>query len=246
MRHLRRIVLSVALTTLFRVVSHSQLTSKELPRYEINGLFDSIIAAPNPELINGSEYFVPFNGGITNPFYGSLQLMSSELWYIGQYFPNIFLLYDIYSDKLVLRNKDKSGLYAMVELDQSKVEAFTLYSHHFKKMINPNFSTKNGYEGFYDVLYEGVSISLVSKRLKVENQTNTRVEYKQDDLFFIVVRGKWKLIKGFRSFLDLDETDEIKRFVKEKNIRTNRLEESDMKVISVFCDNLTLRSSRNE
>ena len=212
--------------------SDQQLTAN----HQKEVLYDQLVTTLNPELVNGPEYFVSFSGGATNPFYGSMEVSSNQLWYDNQFYSNVNLLYDIYSDLLILRYKSKTGLFNLIELDQSKVKGFTLHQHRFQKMTSPWPSARKEH-GFYDLIYEGKSLMLISKRIKSESQTITQVEYKEDDRYYVIINNHWIYLAAPRILLGLtkDKT-KIKAFIKSKKIRLKRMRESDLKEIAIFCD----------
>src|SRR5687768_11967271 len=58
--------------------------------------FDQITGVQNSKIINGKEYFIPFNGGDTHPFYLSRQALPAKVIYDEQVFLNVPVLFDIY------------------------------------------------------------------------------------------------------------------------------------------------------
>jgi len=84
----------------------------------------------------------------------------------GQTYNNIHIMYDMFGDVLVLRFRDKRGLFALIQLDKKRVESFTLYQHRFRKMTNPISPEASIAHGYYDVLFDGKRITLVAKRRK--------------------------------------------------------------------------------
>lgn len=203
--------------------------------------FDEIVTRENTELINGPEYFISFQGGATHPFFGSLELTNNQLWYDQQFYANVHLLYDIYTDMLVVRYKDKKNLFAMIELDQNKVEGFTLDSHHFRKMNGPKLYGKDKGHGYVDILYEGKNIILVAMRRKstLENKETRRVEYQLDDHYYFISGTKWA-----QNIFELTKKNkkEIKAFISSNKIKVRKKNENDLKALAHFCDTLATDS----
>ncbi len=201
--------------------------------------YDQIVPIQNSNLINGPEYFIAFNARKSNPFFGSLEQFNSQLWYNQQLYNNVNLLYDIYTDKLILRQRDKKGLFVMIELDQNKVESFTLYLHHFEKMKNPKSPEGHADNGYYDLLYAGKNLMLVAKRDKFQQTEGSNIEYKLDDSFYMIKDNHWALIKGLHDITKLINNEkEIQAFIKSKKINVRKRNESDLKALADFCDTL--------
>ncbi len=202
--------------------------------------FDEIVTLENTNLINGPEYFISFQGGATHPFFGLMESSSNELWFDQQYYGNVHLLYDTYTDILVLRQRDKNGLFVMIELEQDKIKGFTINQHHFIKLTNPKQFRGRTDNGYYDMLFEGNHIKLVAKRNKSQykNDTNMRIEYQLDDHYYLIKNSQWIPIAGLRNILTaLEENkNEIKAYIKTHKIRTRKIKESDLKLVVGFCD----------
>jgi hypothetical protein len=224
-----------------QVIEHSSFVYEQKELW-----FDQIVSTQNTELINGPEYFISFGGGTSQPFFGSLELKDSQLWFDQQFYPKVNLLYDIYADLLILRHRDKNGLFSMIRLDQSKVEGFTLNSHLFRTMKNLRSRGEFADNGYYDVLYEGKSLKLVAKHSKAESREGTKIEYKVNDRYYFIQHNKWIPISGTPSIFDLmkSKKNEIKSFIKSKKFKVRKMKESELKEIAAFCENLVADSNR--
>lgn len=203
--------------------------------------FDSFVTSKKPELINGREYFVSFNGGSTNPFFESMQTHKCQLWYDGQYFPQVDLLYDIFVDQVVLRTLDKNGLSAMVELDQGKIEKYILGDHLFRKIITPGEALQKG-SNYFEVLFEGKKISLVAKRKKItyNNQENLKLEYREEDELFLIYKKRLIPAKGTKAIFSLmgNNLSNLKNFMKLQKIPFKKVNETSLSRILSYCDTI--------
>ena len=182
--------------------------------------FDNIIGQENSGLINGPEYFIPFQGFKTNPFFGSLKETNEKLRIDEMDYYNVPLLYDCYSDVLVLRIKNKSNLFAMLQLDKNRIQSFSLQGHQFQKMTN-NISSKAN-QDFYDVLYQNKNLSLVSKRSKISFVEDRQRKYKTRDKYYLIYNGQWKGLSKYRDFFQLKKTHKqvILEFIHHRKIKT--------------------------
>ncbi len=207
--------------------------------------FDFAVGRENTGLINGREYFIPFQGFNTNPFFGSLEATNENLRIDGENYYNVSLLYDTYSDILVLRTKDKSNLFAMVQLDNQRIESFSLQGHFFQKMTNPLFQRKSS-EGFYDLLFKGKDFSLLCKRSKIEFMDERQPKYEIADKYFLLINDRWSNFSGFEDFYGLNGTQkkDITLFMKSRKIKARKMEERDLISVASFCNSQLERISK--
>ncbi len=202
--------------------------------------FDKIVSRQNTSIINGPEYFMPFKGFSTTPFFGSMELANERVAYENQVYENVPLLYDIYDDVLVLRIRDKNGMFAMVSVDKSKVEGFTLYHHRFRKLTGPKPGSPVPVSQYFDVLYEGRNLMLVAKRSKSRHVSGYVTEYEPEEKYYFVKQGQWSQLSGVKSFYRLmeDKKDQINNFIESEKIRIKKKEEKDLIAIAAFCNSL--------
>jgi hypothetical protein len=206
--------------------------------------FDLVIGRENTSLINGPEYFIPFQGFNTHPFFGTLEARPEMLRIENQNYYNVPLLFDIYNEVVILRTKDKSNIFAMVRLNKEKVEFFSMNGHHFERMINPLFQ-RTEKQGFYDVLYRGSEVSLVCKRAKISILVDRQRKYKERNDFFIVRGHEWFELSSFRDFTMLNTSfrNEIYGFKKKQRIKSRRMKEHELIAISNFCNTLLAKGN---
>lgn len=199
--------------------------------------FDFAVGRENTGLINGQEYFIPFQGFNTNPFFGSLALTKEILEIDGRKYYNVSLLYDTYSDVVVLRIKDKSNLFAMVKLDNERVQSFTLQGHSFQKMTNPLLQRKSK-EGFYDLLYKGTCLTLLCKRSKSNFMDGQQEKYRIEDKYYLVFNSQWSKLSSFKDFYELKGTQkrDITTLLKSRKIKARKMAEKDLIDVASFCN----------
>src|SRR6188768_2996576 len=73
--------------------------------------FDQIVTIENSALINGLEYTIPFKGFQTHPFYQSADGERTTITYDGDVYRNVTLLYDAYSDEVILKSITSGGAF---------------------------------------------------------------------------------------------------------------------------------------
>lgn len=195
---------------------------------------------PDSELINGPEYVPALVGRTTNPFFGSKDVQEGKLYFNHHAYQHVYLVYDIYTDQVVLRVKNPSGLYALVSLDQKRVEGFEIQGHRFNRITPPASGVFRTDNGFYEACYSGNSLSLVCKRVKVESRENSVVELQQDDHYFLTRNGKVTEVKGYRALQELVSSQKtlLRQFAKKNRIRPRRLRHEDILLLVQYCDEL--------
>ncbi|HEX2534283.1 MAG TPA: hypothetical protein VHK69_11130 [Chitinophagaceae bacterium] len=118
---------------------------------------DSVGESAN--LYRGLEYIWPSQGTRGHPFFGTDSAQSGSVWYDGVLYVGVPLLYDAFSDLLLLRNKSNLN----IQLFTGKVTAFTLGSHRFERLPT----------GYYEVLYEGRCRRLLAQHSKTSSSVRS-------------------------------------------------------------------------
>jgi hypothetical protein len=198
-------------------------------------LFDKIIGLENSGIVNGREYMIPFRGLKSHPFFDR-QDASATVEYDGNKYHEMQILYDIYSDILVFKVLTRAGSFAFIELDKSRVGSFDAYNHHFKKynLVDLKFNV----DGYFDVLFERESMSLVVKRSKISRVIDRVAEYEEFDQYFLIDHGRWIKFRKMKSFYTLLKSKESKRrldnFMSSNGIKGRNATDEDLKKIALF------------
>jgi len=228
----------------FRLISiqsvfAQQTFSQKSTVYQKEIWFDHQVGFENSGIINGPEYFMPGQGAETHPFYGSRDLSDESVIFKGQRYGNVGLMYDLYSDILILRHQDKNGFFVLIQLEKVNVDTFTLYGHRFKKLSVVNSDGKIQSPQFYDILFEGEKLNLIAKRKKVTHVVGSRPEYTLDETFYflkdnqlIPLNRKKNIYKAVNG-----EKNNIQEFINKNKL--NIRDENDLLLIARFCDSLT-------
>jgi hypothetical protein len=228
----------IKLVTLLIVLHFGSCFSQINLNYEQKEIwFDLAVGRENTGLVNGPEYFIPFQGFNTNPFFGSLEATNETLRLDEKNYYNVSLLYDTYSNVLVLRIKDKSNLFTMVQLDKERVQSFTLQGHLFQKMTNPLLQGETK-QGFYDLLYKGINLSLLCKRAKTDFVEEGQRKYKVKDKYYLIYENRWSGLSGFKDFYELRGTrkKDVTSFMKGQKIKARKMMEKDLVAVASFCN----------
>lgn len=161
--------------------------------------------------VMGDQFF------LTNTFlYGSVTLN-------GQIFNNLYLMYDIYNDELLLSIESKP----IIIMNKEMVDSFSLvFENRYYQMINAGTDSSGTLRGYVNVLYNGPS-ALYIKYTKVIQPLAVDGKY---DLFYqehrIYVRKGTEIVdvSGKRKLLTLleDKKKEIRDYLKSMKIKIKR------------------------
>jgi hypothetical protein len=193
--------------------------------------FDNIIGVENSGVINGPEYKVKLQGARTNPFFGT-----GEASGIATYNNNTYaipLIYDIYTDELVVKHMSTSGRAWFIQLEKSLVTEFVLPGHTFR-----NFG---GERGFHEVIYDGDNLQVLAKRTKRYEVKKGIFNYVQADRLFIKMGEMWKTFAGTSGFNKVLDNKAHRKHLKDflnQNKIGGRLTNAELAQVGRFVDDL--------
>ena len=111
--------------------------------------FDEQIGLQAHELFTGVYEPLEDRTGLYHPFWASRSWAIGEIFYRGEHFQGIYLLYDLEKDQVLTRNHEGKYLNEAIRLNQEQIDWFRLGGAHFEnKEADTVFSA-----GFYEVLY---------------------------------------------------------------------------------------------
>jgi len=201
--------------------------------------FDKQVGFENSGIVNGPEYLIPMQGSTTHPFYGSRDLSLESVVFNGQRYGNVALMYDIYSDVLILRHRDKNGIFVLIKMDKEYVDSFTLYGHQFKKISIADSNKRKLTSQFFDVSFDGETIDLIAKRKKTTHVVGSRPEFVYDEKFYIHYNNELTPVNSKKSIYQLVYGGEkiIQEYINKNKF--NFRVEKDLVQIAAFCDSLS-------
>lgn len=178
------------------------------------------------DLAIGRNSFL-YTGRVYNNKYSSVQghqffmddyWEEGVIWYKGQQFDSINLMYEIFNDEVLVESFTTRGALAPLKLHAPDVSSFRLFGHTFVR-LQPD-SSQNIRVGYYDVLFDGNSVQLYAKRSKEmvkSNDVNTVAEsFIQKDKYYLLKGDRYYQVKKKGSVLKVleDQKRELKKFVK--------------------------------
>lgn len=192
-------------------------------------------------LYNGREYNFYFGFEGLAYFQARAFDEKGSIVFDGVKFDQVPLLLDLFKQKLVTMLPNHV---AKLELSSEKISSFTLYDHHF---INTQFTVANNknvlISGFIDQLYIGKCKILVKREKKVHETSNMQGLKKffvDKSSYFLEKQGKVYQFASEKSLLVLlaDKKNEMKRYLKENNIKFKNDPERTMVMIVAYYDKL--------
>jgi len=176
---------------------------------------------------------------------GSPYLDDIDTWragsviYDGEDFSNVSMIYDLYTDQLVVMLFNHASPLALIA---EKVTAFDLHDRHFVRIVNTNLKT-----GYYEQLYGGRSqvLKKIEKLLKSASGSTGRSRYfvlAHDVPDYFIKKGNTYYKVGTRNdVLDLliDKKKELKQYIKDKHIQFDDFPEQSLALLTKYYDSLT-------
>ncbi|HEV7347591.1 hypothetical protein [Telluribacter sp.] len=205
-------------------------------------LYDSA-TTESQHLYNGPQYFIYDSQAPEHQFYSSEEWQTGSVYYDGQLFNQVPLLYDIVRDQVVIKYVKGVG---NVILQSEKVHYFQIFPggapHHF---IRCEARAGHGLRtGFYDVLYNGTSTVLarrIKERLEQVGTSKVTVEFPYKDIFYLKKNGKYQPVHSKKSVLALmqDQKKPVKQYLKQHNISFKENREAAIITLATYYDQLT-------
>jgi hypothetical protein len=205
--------------------------------------FSASIGKQSP-LFNGAEYYFydPHIKGNAY-FLEARAFVPGAVFYDGELFTGVPMLYDIYSDKVVVLLYNHFSKFSLVN---EKVKSFDLLDHHFVN-INADTLVNNSIikSGFYDELYNGKTQVLVKRSKNIQTATSgilgpesyfnlVKNYYLRKNKVYYSITGKGSMIDVLK-----DRKKQIQQYIKANQIKFRRDPEEAMVKIASYYDHLT-------
>ncbi len=136
-------------------------------------------------IVNGPIYSMRSPSITTHQFYASNRWVQSRLTYDGEEYFDIYLVFDIFQDKLVMKHP-LLGRRDGVLLDLDKVEQFEMHGHSFYRDDSSGI--------VYDLLMSGTNFDLIARHTKKLTTEATGSTFHVNNYYFIRLLNTDKLI----------------------------------------------------
>ncbi|AHM61510.1 hypothetical protein D770_16280 [Flammeovirgaceae bacterium 311] len=214
-------------------------------------------ARDNSFLYHGREY-IGFDNRIEgHAFFLNNEWRNGNLYYKGQLYQQVPMLYDIAAEELVVQHY--AGVFK-IRLFKELISYFELSGHHFINIaaVDPaagvpaagNDAASGAVvndakgspmiPGFYDLLYQGDTQLLVKRRKNIKETFMDRMihrEFDQKNLYFIKKEGAYYPVKSRGSALRVlgDQKKEVRQFLSRNKIKfRNDPEHALMKMVEYY------------
>ena len=208
--------------------------------------YDSLIGIENSGLINGKRHQLHAMGRETHPFFGSKKPFSGTIFYRGQLYQNVPLLYDIYQDILIYYYRGKNQVPVMIELEARDVEYFVISEHKFERIKDQKWMNEAIGQGYIEVLFEGDMVSLMAKRQKLDYATKSSREFSDETWYYVRFLNRISPVSNQKQLGSLlpNYRSEISRYAKQNGLKIRSGKENDFILLVEFCDSLVSQQEK--
>lgn len=234
-------MLKVVCTTFFIVSSYLAFGQYAVGDLNLDGdiasWYDGAIGEKNIPVLEGTHYLLPDLVLKYSPYFISNKWEVGQLTFDGENYENMYLLYNINEDVLIIRNMVLQN--SMIEatlLNQAKVDEFEIHGHEFVHLWDSLVPSP----GYYELFFDGEIIDFYIKRIKNEYVNNSQVEFKDEDRYyffdgdsFVKYKGKKSLYKHYPEI-----KTELKNYVRTLSVNLKSGEEKGMREWLTYADKL--------
>lgn len=171
--------------------------------YEI---FDEIVGLENTNFFNGPQFKDEYPKAVGDSRYFNQNVFApNKIEYDGQWFSNVPLEYDIFSDNVITRSNDHMSNF-IVQLIPGYISKFIINGHNFVKLEDSKFSSEGN--GFYEVATVGKSFELYIKHFR--NIKELTVDFAFQKIF---VRKNYYLVHYEGAYHVINSSKDFKKVV---------------------------------
>ncbi|NIJ51367.1 hypothetical protein [Dyadobacter arcticus] len=216
--------LTITATRSFAQVAENNIAAASAINYPLSLYKEATSMSQN--LYNGRQYYVYDARQEEFQFFNQRKWVKGVIYYDGQRFDSIPMLYDIYKDELVI--KHFNGDHVLVQSE--KVDYFLLNNHHFARFESGTDINEQMRTGFYDILYDGKTRTLIRRfKSRQEKIVDKRVIalYPQKNFFYIYNNERYHSVNSKKSVLGLfpEQKKELRKVLKDEKIKFRKNKE---------------------
>ncbi|MEX1239125.1 MAG: hypothetical protein WEB30_05390 [Cyclobacteriaceae bacterium] len=219
--------------------SHGDTTFVSAVKENTISLYKQALRAQS-RLNNGSKYRATGHSLEQHPYFLSEDWIAGSVFYDGEFFGDVFLMYDLNQGVLVTEHYPSGN---SIELVDQKLRNFTLQGHYFERIDIESVANSLPKTDFYDILYGGESkvVAHRQKLLRREIESGTiEISYDEKYRYFIFRNGVFFPVKSKGSALKVmsDKKQELKRFHKQNRASFFKNRELMLKRLAEYYDSL--------
>ena len=194
----------------------------------------------SPHLYNGARYHIYDSRSKDHQFYQLEDWSPGSVFYDGQLFESVPMMYDIVKDKVVIKYQSRSGL---IQLQSERVARFSYNNHRFIRIERNEEAGINIPTGFYELLYDG-KLQVLARRVKqrqeqIENN-KVNVYFLPKNFYYIKKDGVYHSIPSKKAALDLlgDQKKALKKHLRDQRIKYRKARENAIVQMATKYDQL--------
>ena len=235
------LLLGIAGNSLAQLADSKPMVPEHVPEYPWALYKAATIDAQN--LYNGRLYYIYDSRDEEFQFFDSRKLVKGTVYYDGQRYENIPMMYDIVRDELIITHANG---YENILLQSPKIKYFSLHDHHFKRFESGREINADMKTGFYDEVYTGKTRTLVRRTKQRQEkivEKKVTAQFSPKNFYYVFKDDRYYQVHSRKSFFALfpEQKRELRKELREKNIRFRKNREAAIVTMVARYDELTKR-----
>ncbi|MFY0608453.1 MAG: hypothetical protein JXR10_17165 [Cyclobacteriaceae bacterium] len=227
---------------------HPTVAQYSLENFDINdpnGWYDQQIGRDHSGILQGEYQEIKYISKTTHQFFHLSSWQANTISFTGQVYDSIYLFYDIYKDQLIIQHPSELIYFGLgIKPIQQNVDWFTLDGHFFRNYSTP---ISNLGKGFFDELFIGETVNLLAKRSKMI-KTDNDIQFTNIDKLVIGIDGNYKRFNRKSSLWKIfpEYKKQIKGYIRSNNLSISKDNESELIMLTRYCDGLLSENETSE
>lgn len=194
----------------------------------------------NLRIYDGFEFTGAYRRSAGHPFFNFEQPRQGTILYDGTNYPGVMLAYDLTKDEVMVVNPVSNRNISLVT---SRVERFELDEHVFIRLRSNEAMTGFPGDGFYEVLYNNDTTTVLAK-LKKTMRAPARAEelskFTQSDVYYVRRGDTFDIIGSKRALLKMtgDYKGEVAKFMQREKLNFKKAPGQAIVKVMEFYDRL--------
>lgn len=192
-------------------------------------------------LYNGRLYYIYDSREEEHQFFIDRKYEKGAVFYDGQRYDSIPMMYDIVRDELVIKHING---FEPILLQSPKVTFFTIYDHNYLNLKSGKDISSDMPTGFYDLIYNGKTKAIarrIKQRQEKINERKVIALFPQKNFYYIYSSGKYNGVHTRKSVTRLfpGQKAELRKALREQNIKFRKDRERAIVTMVARYDELT-------
>jgi len=232
--YMRQLALSLLLFYFFSAagqpIDSAGKKSNQAPDSTINLYFTSV--GETSGLYNGRVfYWYPLMKG--HAFYPSADWQKGSVLYDGTWYQNLFIMYDIYRDEIVLKHPNSIP----IRLFSDRIQEFQLEDQHFTRLQPDKDNVLK--DAFYQVLAIGKVTVFAARQKKIEEnivENTLERSFITVDQYYLLKDGRYHLILNQKQLLSIlkDKRQSITQNLRKQKLKYKKEKEKTIVQVAKF------------